>query len=106
MTVNHGNVAYQFVEITNEDFAQNYYVEVGNQLNGYVRQIRIHQHWDLDMSIMPNNVLDGAMCNTYGYDAIGVPHDCDQCSTKAIDSHDENTCYFKGEFDSYGADES
>jgi len=59
------------------------------------------------MSIMPNNVLAGALCDSYGTTGNGVgTHDCDFCSTKAIDTHDENVCYMKGEYDSYGNDET
>jgi len=58
------------------------------------------------MSVMPNNV-NSAGCEPFGIQPSGVAYTaCTHCSSKAIDSHDENVCYMKGEKESYGTDET
>lgn len=97
---------YQFVEITDDNPINTYTVIVGQNLYGYVRQIRIHQNWLPVLTNIGNDVLPAASCKQYGYDFTGTLYPvCPFCSNLPLDTSDMNTCYMLGSDSSYGISE-
>jgi len=57
------------------------------------------------MQTIGNQVEDSSNCSAYGTKTDGTPFPvCPFCSTIPLDTHDEYTCYMKGDDDSYGND--
>ena len=95
-----------FPNVATNNLASTYIVQVGKELYGYIRQIRVHQDYNLDYWSWADEITAGGSCTRYGYDALGALQPaCDQCSPIPLNTHTANTCYMIGTDDSWGNDE-
>ena len=81
------------LELYDEKPILNMRCSIGDKFNGYIRQVRIHQNWKIDVTEIGNTVTLG-VANCYEY-PTGLGNTCDVCSPIQLDTHEENTCYVR-----------
>ena len=75
-------------------------MRIGDRFNGYIRMVKLHQDWKLDVTEIGNSVTTSG-CIEYP-DSSG--NTCSVCSPQIINTHDINTCFVKCDENSYGPD--